>query len=87
MVGGSPVGCHQFIYLPGGLYCIKPVWMVAFTRQPFQPEAVGKQQVVQCAVQAAEEDADVKPPIFILTLWSSGTCETEASALISGKLP
>ena len=37
------------------------VWVVAFTCQPFQPEAVREQQVIKRAVKATEEDADVKP--------------------------
>jgi hypothetical protein len=35
--------------------------MIAFTRQPFQPEAVREQQMVKCAVKATEDNADVKP--------------------------
>ncbi len=34
--------------------------MVAFTGQSFQPEAVGQQQMVECTVQATEEDAYVE---------------------------
>ena len=40
--------------------CIQTVWVVAFTCQPFQPEAVREQQMIKCAVKATEEDADVK---------------------------
>jgi hypothetical protein len=35
--------------------------VVAFTCQPFQPEAIREQQMIKCAVKATEEDADVKP--------------------------
>jgi hypothetical protein len=34
--------------------------VAAFTGQPFEPKAVGKQQVVERAVQAAKEDTYVE---------------------------
>src|SRR4051794_4275913 len=39
---------------------IQTVWVIAFTCQPFQPEAVREQQMIKRTVKAAEEDADVK---------------------------
>src|SRR4029079_14651406 len=48
----------QAVFIQDG---IQTVWVIAFTRQPFQPEAVSEQQVIKRAVKATEEDADVKP--------------------------
>src|SRR3954449_8506238 len=40
---------------------IQTVWVVAFTCQSLQPEAVREQQMIKCAVKITEEDTDVEP--------------------------
>jgi hypothetical protein len=60
--------------------------MVTLTGQPFQPKPVGEQQMVQCAAQAAEEDADVKPMCLIRQVECGGRQARVCSAIIGGKL-
>ena len=62
VLGHSRAGKHIAIVVEDR---VEVAWMVAFAGQSLQPDAIGEQQMIQCAVQAAEEHTGPAPIGFV----------------------
>ncbi len=61
--------------------------MLAFAGEPLQPDTVGEQEVVERAVQAAEEDAEGAPVVLVRQRKGGGIEPAVGPVIVGGELP
>jgi hypothetical protein len=84
VLGHSRAGKHIAIVVEDR---VEVAWMVAFAGQSLQPDAIGEQQMVERAMQAAEENPGGTAIGFVRHLERRGIESAVCPVIIVGKLP